>query len=149
MSDCKNVILKSYPAIEYSLSTSYLGEYEVKKGYNKIEFMQNSNTYLNNYYLKKGAIIRIYIYLSTMIAVETNNNNYLSSDFYINGNSLKRIDGRFYFNIIIDTSFYLKQINTDIYFPFYDSFTNLIVSANIVGTNYAVNREVQINNCKI
>jgi hypothetical protein len=137
--------LKSYPKLTSTYNWYPLYDCYVNYGYNKVVFKELDNKFGTQYhFLAKGTIIVIN-FLNDIGAINENKDHNFN-DFYLNNNNLRRINGRFYFNVLIDTNYYLKKVNVDIYFPIFDLNGNLALSSNLIGSNYQASIEYQVKN---
>lgn len=137
--------MKSYPKLTSIYSYSRIYDCDVFKGYNKVVFNELKFKIATQYYFMAKSTI-FGVYFSADIGVINENKDHSFNDFYLNNNNLRRINGRFYFNVLIDTSYYLKKVNIDIYFPIYDLNGNLALSSNLIGSNYQASIEYEVKN---
>jgi hypothetical protein len=110
---CKNWILKTYPDFVYNTS-QFIGSYTVNSGYNKIEklVIYDSIRQLDvNYQYKKGSMIGIKFYSD--IGLAEINANLNENDYFLNDttNTLNRLNGRFYFSVLIDQTFFFNALS--------------------------------------
>ena len=140
------MLLKSYPLFQIKSNTS-LGEFAVVKGYNLIRSVPKTKTEFRttNYFYKKGSMIGIFV--SSDIAYfqySNNNNDYSSFDYYVTGNRLNKLNGRFYFNIQIDKRFYFSQTTVKIVDPVFVNKT-FSITASFVDSNQIASNTISIN----
>ena len=98
-----------------------LGQFYLKKGYNRIETIPRSYDSFNliNTKIDAGSMIGMYVtsdLINFMYNDEENKND--PTDYFLTASSkLNRLNGRFYFNVLVDVQFYMNKISLKIQDP--------------------------------
>ena len=98
-----------------------LGEFYLKKGYNRIETMPRSLKGFNlmNTKIDAGSMIGMYVSSDIVHFMYNDEENKTDpTDYFLMANSkLSKLNGRFYFNVLVDVQFYMNKISLKIHDP--------------------------------
>ena len=123
-----------------------LGEFYLKKGYNRIETMPRSyNSFSSiNTKIDAGSMIGMSVssdLVNFMYSDEESKTD--PTDYFLAANSkLNKLNGRFYFNVLVDVQFYMNKISLEIHDPKLNK-GKFYVSADF-GYKSKVNKYIQL-----